>query len=141
MRTSANAGEARSKPQLSEAVRGEVTGGFGGGASQAGQRPGEVAPGVDGEQGAGSENRVDDCGAPAGAGVPDKEEIFLTHGAGANGSFDGVGIDVDVAEAGLSEPGQSVPAVQRDRSPDRNGKTGNRGWLRNPAGQVEAFGP
>ena len=77
MRTSALSEEARSKPQLSEAVWGEVSGGFGGGAGQAGQRPGEVAPGIEGEQGAGPENRVDDGGAPAGAGVPDKKEIFL----------------------------------------------------------------
>ena len=70
-------GDDRSSAEGGEALRGKLVGGEIGGGGEAGERPGEVAPGIDALELAGAEDGIEDGGAPAGVGVADKEEILF----------------------------------------------------------------
>src|SRR5450759_3512853 len=104
-KTARRAGE-ESAWELREALRRKLVGGVIGGGGEARKRPGQVAPFVDTVQLAGAEDGVEDGGAPAGVGVADKEEILFSDRAWAYRIFHFIGINVDVAVAGLSVAGQ-----------------------------------
>src|ERR1017187_470362 len=106
MKATENAAVAESARELGEALGRELVGGVIGGGCQARQRPGQVAPFIEAVQLAGAEDRVEDGGAPTGAGVTNKEVIFLADGTDANGVFDGVGIDVQMPAAGFGKTRQ-----------------------------------
>src|ERR1017187_5685195 len=95
-----------------EFIRGKLRLGVIGGGGEAGKRAVQIGPGIDAEEFAGAENRVDDGGPVASVGMADKKPVFQTKLTRANLPLGWIVIDQEVAEAWLSEAGQLWPAGQ-----------------------------
>ena len=79
--------------------------------ARAGRAQVEIVPRIDAQEIAGSEDGIEDSGAPASCRMSHEQEIFLPNCAWTNRSFYGIGIYLDVAKLRPSKGGQALPPV------------------------------
>ena len=113
MQSAAKHADPESARKLREALRRELVGSLIGGGGEARKSPRQVAPFIDALELAGAEDRIKNRRAPAGVRMADEEEILFPDGAGSDGSFHRIGIDLDVAVAGCGVASQFRPAFAR----------------------------
>src|ERR1035438_177551 len=95
-----------------EFIRGKQRLGVIGSGGEAGERPVQIGPGIDPEEFAGAEDRVEDGGTVAGVWVADKKPIFQTELTWANLPLGRIIVDQEVAVARVREAGEFRPTGQ-----------------------------